>query len=514
MKKTCNKILAAVLSAVMLLTFTPFAASAASARQSVGASSGTSGDCTWKLKNGVLTISGSGATVDYSYPKGNLAPWGTGVKSVIVEDGVTGVGSYAFYKCTGLTSVTLPASVTYLGNHIFNTCSSLADISLPSGITRIGECTFRKCGSLTDVTIPAGVTEIGISAFSDCTGLTALIIPDGVTYFATGAFASCSGLTDISIPDSVERIGWNAFSGTPWYNAQPDGLVYAGKVAYKYKGTMPEETSIALDSGTKGIADEAFYSCEGLTGITIPDGVTNIGSSAFYNCTGLTEAIIPDSVTSIGYSAFSGCTGLSSVIIPESVTVIGEKVFENCGSVSVYCKENSAAYDYALERNIPFSVFDLICPHCGKPALSVADEGHPSTCTEMGLTDGTHCSVCGEVLTAQEVIELAQHQYVFYPEVPATEAETGLTAGVQCSVCGEWLIPRQVIPKLAAHGDADLNGIIDIRDVTVILRTAAEFEPLTEAQLKVADVDGDGAVTVSDATLLQMYLADYDVILV
>jgi hypothetical protein len=90
------------------------------------------------------------------------------------------------------------------------------------------------------------------------------------------------------IPDSVTSIGQDAFLGTAWYEAQANGLVYAGKVAYKYKGTMPANTSITLLAGTKGIADQAFQNCSGLTSITIPAGVTSIGDYAFNNCTALT----------------------------------------------------------------------------------------------------------------------------------------------------------------------------------------------------------------------------------
>jgi hypothetical protein len=77
-------------------------------------------------------------------------------------------------------------------------------------------------------------------------------------------------------------------------------VVYAGKVAYTYKGTMPANTSISLIPGTKVIANNAFRGCTGLTTIEIPDSVTSIGYSAFDGCTGLTSIEIPDSVTGGG----------------------------------------------------------------------------------------------------------------------------------------------------------------------------------------------------------------------
>ena len=159
-----------------------------------------------------------------------------------------------------------------------------------------------------------------------------VVIPESVTYSGTtysvtsigsSAFSSCFDLTSIEIPNSITSIGVDAFYGTAWYDNQPDGVVYAGKVLYKYKGTMPANTSIVVKEGTCEIADYAFSYCSGLTNVVIPNSVTSIGSNAFRGCTGLTSVEIPNSVTSIGDYAFGYCSGLTSVEIPNSVTSIG-----------------------------------------------------------------------------------------------------------------------------------------------------------------------------------------------
>ena len=188
-------------------------------------------------------------------------------------------------------------------------------------------------GNETELILPSDITKIYQYAFSGCNWLTSVTIPDGVTSIGSSAFYGCSGLTSITIPDSVTSIDFFAFYNTAWYNKQPDDLVYAGKVAYEYKGTMPDNTLIVLKEGTLGIGNNAFDGCTGLTSIIIPDSVTSIGKSAFYGCSGLTSVVIPDSVTSIGKSAFYGCSGLTSVVIPDSVTSIGDSAFHGCSGL-------------------------------------------------------------------------------------------------------------------------------------------------------------------------------------
>ena len=340
--------------------------------------------------------------------------------SIIPTDGsVASIGEYAFDGCTGLTSITIPDSVTSIGDYAFTGCTGLVDIAVAKGnakyhssgdciietnsrtlvlgcqnsvipsdgsVTRIGDNSFYYCEQLHSISIPDSVTSIGEWAFFYCTELTSITIPDSVTSIGNCAFQNCSGLTSVTIGNGVTSIGYSAFASTAWYNNQPNGLVYAGKVAYEYKGTMPDNTTITLKEGTLGIAGGAFDHCKGLTSITIPDSVTSIGEGAFAyctelvnitvadgntkyhsagnclietesktliagcknsiipadgsvisigwyafsGCTSLTNIAIPDRVISIGWYAFLGCTSLTSITIPDSVTSIGEGAFAYC----------------------------------------------------------------------------------------------------------------------------------------------------------------------------------------
>lgn len=276
---------------------------------------------------------------------------------------VSSIGNSAFAACSDLTSVTIPNSVISIGSMVFSGCTSLTSIIVDYGnpkydsrnncnaiietasnrliagcqnttilnsVTSIGDYAFSGFSALTSVTIPNSVTFIGDGAFRNCSSLTSVTIPNSVTYIGDYAFSYCTSLTSIDIPNSVTSIGDQAFDRTAWFNNQPEGLLYVGLVAYRFKGTMPDGTSITLENGTLGIAGGAFSGCSGLTSITIPNAVTSIGNNTFSDCIGLTSIDIPSSVTSIGSSAFRGCTSLTSVNIPNSVISISDYTFNNC----------------------------------------------------------------------------------------------------------------------------------------------------------------------------------------
>ena len=190
------------------------------------------------------------------------------------------------------------------------------------------------------------VTSISSYAFKGCDKLTSITIPNSVTTIGYGAFKDCSCLSAINLAPSVVRIYHNAFSGTPWYDNLPDGMVYVGKVAYKYKGEMPEGTHLSIKEGTLSITEQAFALCSGLVSVTIPEGITTIEELAFGGCSSLVSVKLPESLTSIGSSVFYDCVSLSSIDIPSGTTKIGSGAFARCRSLTSIAIPEGSWYIY------------------------------------------------------------------------------------------------------------------------------------------------------------------------
>ena len=162
-------------------------------------------DLTWDIgADRTLTISGIGAMLDYEYTtddngdRHTTAPWyAYSPTKLVIEDGVTYIGHYAFLGC-GLTgSVTIPETVTGLGWESFGLCGGLTDVTIPASLTKIRYGTFNGCTGLTSVVIPEGVPMIDGIAFAGCTGLTSIVIPESVTKIEWGAFKECGCLEDV-----------------------------------------------------------------------------------------------------------------------------------------------------------------------------------------------------------------------------------------------------------------------------------------------------------------------------
>lgn len=164
--------------------------------------SGSCGDhSTWKLdSNYVLYIHGNGDMYNYNdryHPE--YYQYLGDITSIIIDEGVTSIGNYAFMFAMHLNSIKFPDSVLKIGRYSFYGCSLLDNVELPSDLISIGDYAFVRCDSIKSITIPDGTIRIGDECFDGCTSLSSVILPDTVTLIGEDAFCMCA-ITNIRLP--------------------------------------------------------------------------------------------------------------------------------------------------------------------------------------------------------------------------------------------------------------------------------------------------------------------------
>ncbi len=267
-----KRILILALALCLALTLLPFGAAAAD--------SGSCGDnVSWTLnESGLLLISGSGEMTDYaSYDKSPFYN-NSDIKKIIIGNGVTSIGNYAFFCCPNVSTVTIPSSVTRIGEGSFSLCYALGGVTIPYSVTSIDDYAFYGCAALGSITIPGQVEHIGDSALAGCIELQTIVVTSSNTRYCSenGVLFSKDKTALLQVPAGV--------SGT-----------------------------YAIPEGVERIGVSAFEHCLRLTGITIPSSVTSIGNYAFSDCMSVEGIFIPAGVTSIGEKAFTGCSELKDV---------------------------------------------------------------------------------------------------------------------------------------------------------------------------------------------------------
>lgn len=279
--------------------------------------SGTCGDnATWTLNTytGVLTISGSGRMT-----KGQWSAYETIVKTIVIQDGITSIGEWAFNGFKNLTDVTIPNSVTTIEMGAFADCSSIDNITIPNSVVNIEHSAFRACVSLHNVDIPNSVTNLGMQAFSSCRNLTSVTIPGSINTIKSSTFYSCESLMDVLISDGVETIEDMAFG-------------YCGF------------ESIHIPNSVTRIKGHAFGFCRNLKSIILPNSVTNIendNGGAFWTCSGLISVVLPENLPELCIGLFAGCDHLTNVYIPKAAKNIRTSAFVDCdGLTDIYYEGN------------------------------------------------------------------------------------------------------------------------------------------------------------------------------
>ena len=184
------------------------------------------GECgsraTWRLTDdGVLTISGKDGIYEYGwYGEDDVyhpAPWAEegmpAVKKLVVNSGITYIGSSTFEGLDQLTSVSLPDTMEYIGWGAFSDCASLTSIVVPEGIKVLYANTFARCTSLRSVKLPSTLEWINDCIFSGCTSLQDIVLPEGIDYIPWRMFDGCTSLRSVTIPGSIMSVSNDAFSG-------------------------------------------------------------------------------------------------------------------------------------------------------------------------------------------------------------------------------------------------------------------------------------------------------------
>lgn len=258
---------------------------------------------TWSLDSGGnMTLSGTGAMADYQI---GTAPWDAylgDIKTVVIGEGITNIGTYCFYGIANLQSVTIPSTVT-----------------------KINDEAFRGSG-IEYITIPTSVKEIGKNAFAYCEKLQSIVVPENVTKLGEGVFRGCSSLESASVLSELDTLP-----------------------AYMFFGCL-NLSEVRLPSNYTAVPQYFMAYCESMTEIVLPDTVTSIGTFAFYY-SGIEKFTISDHVTNIGSYAFYR-SNIELIYIPETVTAIGSGAFST--GVTIVGHVGSKAESFAKSAGLSF----------------------------------------------------------------------------------------------------------------------------------------------------------------
>lgn len=258
--------------------------------------SGWSGYTQWTLTgDGVLTFRGEGNMRNYDYDRNQ--PWlqyADQITAVVVEEGVTAVGSGAFMDLVKLETVTLPESgLTKIGEAAFYNCSGLKEIRIPDTIYTVWGYTFKGCTSLTEVRLPKSLIKIDEGAFENCTGLDYVFIPGNTEIIGSWSFKGCTGLVEADMQ---------------WTDATE-------------------------------IREGAFKNCNGLTKIVLPENIQILGDSCFYGI-GAKSFVVPETITAVGPWCFARAS-VTEIVFEGDAPTIGEGAFNKITLKAFYPGDNA-----------------------------------------------------------------------------------------------------------------------------------------------------------------------------
>ena len=242
---------------------------------------------------------------------------GKTVQSIVVQEGVTSIGTSCFENCYYLEKITLPDSLTSIGSFAFKSCRELKSITIPKNIKAINSCTFHSCSKLEEVILPDNLFGIHNEAFSYCRNLQKITLPETIGYLGRFAFLGC-GFESINIPINLANMEDGPFAGCKnliniivneddprW--ASVDGVLYSKDKTILKQFPAGKKESYTVLNETTNIENDAFYMCDKLEYVTLQENVTRIGKYCFNLCTNLQKINIPLSVKNMGDWAIGAC---------------------------------------------------------------------------------------------------------------------------------------------------------------------------------------------------------------
>ena len=294
----------------------------------------------WQLNTeGILTISGEGAMVDYSLD--SEAPWSAyqeDIKAVIINHGLSRVGNRAFFGCKNMTNIVIPISVTSIGERAFSN-SGLAEVTIPDSVTEMGDSVFSYCTNLKKVVVGSSVKNIPRDGFSSCENLVDLTLSDGLLSISGNAFFNCNALKTVMLPQSLSQISGNSFEDCRQLTS------------FSIESANAYYTTIDGVLYSKNIDTLVLYPFGKATAIyEIPDGVTTIAANAFSGCQKISHVTVPDSVQSINYRAFYG-SKLKSISVGKNVSYIESQAFQYCYCLVTVTNHSSMAIEKGSDAN-------------------------------------------------------------------------------------------------------------------------------------------------------------------
>ena len=218
--------------------------------------------------------------------------------------------------------------------------------------------------------------------------------------------------------------------------------------------------------------------------------ITAIGNYAFYENTSISVLSFIKAIhlEKIGYQSFYGCTGIKYLYIPECIKELSYGSFANC--------ENLA--ELKIDNGI-----SVLPDYCFNRCYSLSNVSIPDSVTSIGSYTFGNCTSLKSITIPKATTSIANNAFRNCPNLTLYVYKDSYAH--QFAV--ENGINFEIIPEYEI-GDVDLNGIVNVSDATLIQYYAVSIKELSDYQLSLADVNGDGVVNVLDATQIQRILVD------